>query len=349
MKRTPGRASLEESADKEASGGTLRIRWRGCAASGAYGRATCRAGAAAPRGTLAAMALGGELLRVRVEDGVAFATIDHPPINLLTLALFGELSRFAAAVRDDPDVRVVVLRSDVPDFFIAHFDVEAILEFPTEGPAPRATRVEENPFHALCELFRTMPKATLAEIGGRVGGGGSELALSFDMRFGALGRTVINQPEVAIGILPGGSGTQRWPRLVGRSRALEVILGCGDLDAAAAERWGVLNRALPPEELRPFVEQLARRIARFPPAAVAAAKQAVLAAEPDPSPGLLLEGHLFQELLRTKQAAAAMRAFLAAGGQTREGELRLARLAGGLSAGGDPSVGPTAPTDDRSS
>ena len=87
----------------------------------------------------------------------------------------------------------------------------------------------------MCERFRSMPKAVIAEIGGRVGGGGSELALSCDMRFGARGRTVINQPEVALGILPGGSGTQRLPRLVGRGRALELILGCDDLDAESAE------------------------------------------------------------------------------------------------------------------
>jgi enoyl-CoA hydratase/carnithine racemase len=273
------------------------------------------------------MVASGEWLHVRVEEGVAFATIDHPPINLMTLPLFGELARFAEAAAEDPAIRVVVLRSAVPDFFIAHFDVEAILGFPTEGPPRKASRVDENPFHAMCERFRTMPKATLAEIAGRVGGGGSELALSFDMRFGALGRTVVSQPEVAIGILPGGSGTQRWPRLVGRGRALEAILGCGELDAATAERWGYLNRALPPEDLRPFVESLARRIASFPPAAVAAAKQAVLAAEPDPAPGLLLEGHLFQQLLRTPEAPAAMRRFLAAGGQTREAELHLAELA----------------------
>jgi enoyl-CoA hydratase/carnithine racemase len=267
-----------------------------------------------------------ERLRVRVADGVAFATLANPPLNLLTLALFGELARFAAEVERDPAVRVVVLRSDDPDFWIAHFDVEAILAFPTERPAERGKRVSDNPFHALCERFRTMPKATLAEIGGRVGGGGHELAMSCDMRFGALGGTVINQPEVALGILPGGTGTQRLPRLVGRGRALELILGCEDLDAATAERWGLLNRTLPPAELRPFVERLARRIASFPAAAVAAAKRAVLAAEPDPEAGLLDESFGFQQLLRRDEAQRAMRRFLERGGQTRAGEQRLGAL-----------------------
>ena len=104
----------------------------------------------------------------------------------------------------------------------------------------------------------------MAKIAGRVGGGGAELSASLDMRFGAIGRTVVNQMEVALGILPGGTGTQRLPRLVGRGRALEMVLGCDDVDAVTAERWGYLNRALPPDELDPFVDRLARRIASFP-------------------------------------------------------------------------------------
>ena len=267
-----------------------------------------------------------ERLRVEIEAGVATATLANPPLNLMTLPLFGDLARFSAEVAADDSVRAVVLRSDDPEFWIAHFDVEAILSFPIDPPAQRAKQVDDNPFHAMCERFRCMPKAVIAEIGGRVGGGGSELALSCDMRFGARGRTVINQPEVALGILPGGSGTQRLPRLVGRGRALEIILGCDDLDAESAERFGYLNRALAPGELRPFVTKLARRIASFPAPAIAAAKRAVLAAEPDWSAGLLDEGFGFQQLLRTPEAQRAMRRFLERGGQTRAGELRLGAL-----------------------
>jgi enoyl-CoA hydratase/carnithine racemase len=262
-------------------------------------------------------------LAVRVERGVAIASFASPPINLITLELMGELLRFAHQAAADPAVRAVVLRSDVPGFWLAHFDVAAILRFPTDGPSALAERVEENPYHGLCELLRTMPKATIAEIGGRVGGGGAELAMSCDMRFGALGQTIVSQPEVALGILPGGTGTQRLPRLVGRGRALELILGCDELDAATAERWGWLDRALQATELRPFVDRLARRIASFPAPAIAAAKRAVLAAEPDWKPGLLLESHLFQQLLRTPEAPARMRRFLELGGQTPEVEREL--------------------------
>src|SRR5262245_62514728 len=273
-----------------------------------------------------------ERLRLRVEKGVAFVTLANPPLNVMTLPLFGELARLSVEIAADDAVRALVLRGDDPDFWIAHFDVEAILGFPIDSPAERAKHVDDNPFHAMCERFRRMPKAVIAEIGGRVGGGGCELAISCDMRFGARGRTIISQPEVALGILPGGSGTQRLPRLVGRGRALELILGCEELDAATAERWGYLNRALPEGELRPFVDRLARRIASFPASAIALAKRAALASEPAWDPGLLEESHLFQVLLRTPEAPVLMRRFLELGGQTREVERRLGELAGELSA-----------------
>jgi enoyl-CoA hydratase/carnithine racemase len=131
---------------------------------------------------------------------------------------------------------------------------------------------------------------------------------------------------VALGILPGGSGTQRLPRLMGRARALEVILGCDDVDAALAERWGYLNRALPPAELGPFVERLAYRIASFPAEAIALAKAAVAAAEGPTREGLLEEAHLFNRTLANPETRARMEQFLAAGGQTREVELDLGRL-----------------------
>jgi enoyl-CoA hydratase/carnithine racemase len=263
---------------------------------------------------------------VKVDGGVAFATISNPPINIITLELSGELMQFAQEVAKDEAIRAVVLRSDDPDFWLAHFDVAAIMDFPTDGVAPLNQGVNDNWYHAMCETYRTMPKATIAEINGRVGGGGSELAMSCDMRFGALGKTIINQPEVALGILPGGTGTQRMPRLIGRGRALEVILGCDDLDAATAERWGYLNRALAPAELRPFVDRLARRIASFPAPAIAAAKRATLASDASWERGLIEESHLFQVLLRTREAPVAMKKFLASGGQTREGERQLGKL-----------------------
>jgi enoyl-CoA hydratase/carnithine racemase len=275
-----------------------------------------------------------ELVDVVVEGRVARVTIDAPPVNVITLPLLAELRAALSALAADDEVTVVVLRSADPDFFLAHFDVEVILSVPVEGEAAR--RDELGSFSRLCELVRTMPKVTICEVAGRVGGGGAELAASCDLRFGALETFVLNQMEVPLGIIPGGTGTQRLPRLVGVGRALEIVLGGIDVDAGTAERWGWLNRALPAAELHDHVERLAGRIASFPPTAVALAKRSVRNAEDLPlGEALLEEAHLFAQALRDPSARARMRAFLAAGGQTREVERRVADVVVGLTEGGD--------------
>lgn len=276
-----------------------------------------------------------ELVDVVVAEGVATATVDAPPINVITIPLLAELHACFADLAADDGVTVVVLRSADPDFFLAHFDVGAILAAPTAGEAVR--REELGSFSRLCELARTMPKATICEIDGRVGGGGAELAASCDMRFGSREAFTLNQMEVPLGILPGGTGTQRLPRLVGSGRALEIVLGGIDVDADTAEGWGWLNRALPSTELRDHVDRLARRIASFPPGAVAKAKRSVRNAELLPlRESLLEESHLFAQTLRDPAAQRRMRAFLEAGGQTRDVELRVAEVVAGLDGEGEP-------------
>lgn len=264
-----------------------------------------------------------QTIRLDVADGVAVAVIDNPPVNVMTAPLFRDLRNLPGHVENETDARVLVLRSANPDFFIAHFDVEAILTFPVDGPAERPT--ELSGFHVMCEQYRTMDIPTICEIAGRVGGGGAELSASCDMRFGTEATTLC-QMEVPLGILPGGTGTQRLPRLLGRGRAMEIVLGGDDIDGATLERWGWLNRALAAEELSGFVDNLARRIAGFPPEAVARAKASVLAAGPDPTEGMLNEAFLFQETLRFPGAQERMHAFMANGGQTPDGELRVGAL-----------------------
>jgi enoyl-CoA hydratase/carnithine racemase len=257
-------------------------------------------------------------LRVDVGGGIARATIDHPPINLLDLALIVELDRFGREVEADDSVRVVILDSADPEFFVAHADVTLIQALPADDTT---LHTELSGFHAMVDRFRTMPKATIAVVAGIARGGGSELALSFDMRFGAIGKTLFAQPEVLVGIIPGGSGTQRLHRLAGRGRALEIVLGCDDIDAETAALWGLVNRALPPVELPGFVDALAARIASFAPNAIARAKAAVDAALPDPTDGLRAEDQLFRACLGDPEAHRRMAAFMSAGGQTREVEL----------------------------
>lgn len=264
-------------------------------------------------------------LATRKDNHILYTTISNPPVNVMTAELYMELVAFSAEVEKDDSVKVVVFESADPDFFIAHFDVEVLLSMPIDAPAERS--LEPNPFHEMCERMRCMPKATIAKIAGRVGGGGSEFSASCDMRFGLLGKTKVNQMEVALGILPGGTGTQRLPRLVGRGRAMEIVLGSDDIDAETAEKWGYLNRAFASQEaLDQHVDHLAQRIASWPAEAIALAKQSVNNAEMPLSEGLAEESFLFQQTLRTEAAQKHMRKAMELGAQTREGELMMGDL-----------------------
>ena len=264
-----------------------------------------------------------ETVQCSLQDGVLTATINNPPCNVMTLALYQDLVKFTAEVEADPAVKVVVLDSADPDFFIAHFDVELLLRVPIDSPAVKQT--ELNDFHKMCSRMRTMPKATIVKLA--AGGGGNEFASCCDMRFGINGQTIINQMEVALGILPGGSGTQMLPRLIGRGRALEVMLGSDDIDAQTLERWGYLNRAFDSgAALDEFVDALARRIAGWRAEAIALCKQSVNNHELEIEAGLAEEEYLLQQTLRTDGAQENMRAAMALGAQTRAGELRMGAL-----------------------
>src|SRR6202451_3547507 len=209
--------------------------------------------------------------RFAFESGVAFVSIDNRPIHLLDEALSAEFDRLGRELEVDDGIRVVILQSALPDFFIAHSGLSRVGAAAKTVSHTRSFRLTQ----VIGERFRNMPKVTIAKIEGRARGGGSEIALAVDMCFAALGKAIFGQPEVAVGLVPGGGSTQRLPRLIGRGRALEVLLGCNDLSAELAERYGYINRALPADELTPFVEKLAHRIASFPVHAIAHAKAAV--------------------------------------------------------------------------
>jgi enoyl-CoA hydratase/carnithine racemase len=268
-----------------------------------------------------------ESLKVSTDRGVAFVTIDNPPINLFDVVLISDLDRLGSEMAVDDDTKVIVFESADPEFFIAHADVTLIQALP-EGESDSPD--EPNLFQKMVDRYRTMPKVTIAKIEGRARGGGSEFALSLDMRFAAIGKALLAQPEVALGIIPGGGGTQRLPRLMGRGRALEVILGCADFDAELAERYGYVNRALPSAEIGPFVDELARRIASFPGQAIALAKQAINGCEVDVHDGLCTEAGLFNRTLADPEAREQMQRFMDSGGQTRNVELNLESLIAGL-------------------
>jgi enoyl-CoA hydratase/carnithine racemase len=258
------------------------------------------------------------LLHVTARGGICRATIDNPPINLLDVPLIEEIGRLTRELAADDEVRVVIVDSADPEFFVAHADVELIMGLPIDDTS---RHVELSPFHAMTERFRTLPQATIAVIEGICRGGGSEFVMACDMRYAALDGARFGQPEVAVGIIPGGGGTQRLPRLVGRGRALEVILGGMDVDAATAEAWGYVDRALPVDDLHRFVDTLAARIAAAPASAIACAKRAVDAALGDVETGLRAEDQLFREALARPEARQMLQAIIDAGAQTREFEL----------------------------
>jgi enoyl-CoA hydratase/carnithine racemase len=266
-----------------------------------------------------------EPIRITRERGIAHVTIDAPPMNLLGGPLLGALIGLIEALEQDASTRVAVIRSADPDFFIAHGDVASITTVPMES-VPEAA--ELNFVHQAFERFRRLPQITIAQIEGYARGGGSEFCLACDMRFAARGKAVFGQPEIALGILPGAGGTARLTRLVGRARAAEIILGGDDFSADDAERYGWINRALPPAELTAFVEGLARRIASFPALALREAKRTIQSvADGGIESDLLVEQRAFDRLMGDPRSERVprMERFLARGVQTREGEPRLAR------------------------
>lgn len=250
-------------------------------------------------------------------NGVAQIVFDNPPLNLVTPTMIQELNHLLEALRTDDQIRVVTFDSANPDFFIGHADLNLFLGS-RDGVPPKSNTL--NPLQSLLETLRTLPQATIAVLDGRAVGICPEFLTSCDMAF-ASERSVLMQFEVAMGVLPGATGSQRLPRLLGRMRALEVILGCDEITADTAERYGLINRALPAEELRPFAMRLAKRIATFPAYAIALNKVAVDAADHLPiGLGLLEETHALNQTLVSGEAQRRMKAFLDMGAQTVEFE-----------------------------
>ncbi|NKI15839.1 enoyl-CoA hydratase/isomerase family protein [Spongiibacter sp. KMU-166] len=259
-----------------------------------------------------------ECFKVTVNDHIATVTIDYPPINLMDLRMIKALYALAKLLSVDEALRVIIFRSADPDFFIAHADLNLLLHTQDNPLDPERLNLINKTF----EMFRTMPKVSIAQIEGQAYGGGSEFALALDMRFAAIGKTRLGQPEVALGIIPGGGGCTRLPELVGRGRALEILLGCETYSAEKAERYGYINQALPADSISETVDALARRIASFPSEAIAAVKRSI-----NIKPEWTIEKRLIEEQKHYTAAASSNEArqrillALAAGLQQRDIEL----------------------------
>lgn len=205
-------------------------------------------------------------IRTRQEGGVLFATLDAGPLNLIGVDLVRDLVSLVDTLYTDPrDVRVVVIDSASPDFFSAHVDLTAVPQYTAE--AAKAGGPGDASLGMFLHKLARVPVITIAKVRGRARGGGNELALACDMIFASRENAVFAQFETGTGALPGAGGIQHLTRRLGRTRAIEAIVGADDFDADLAERYGWINRALPDAELDGFVARLAQRIAGFLPRA----------------------------------------------------------------------------------
>jgi len=205
-------------------------------------------------------------------------TFNHPPINLFDDNTVPQLEHLLDLMEAEPDLKVVVFDSADPDFFIAHFS-------PAAGYKNLTTRKDNGhfPWTEITGRLSRLPAVSIAAVRGRAGGGGSEFALACDIRFASRERAVFAQLEVGTGLLAIGGAIERLPQLMGRGRALEVLLGSDDFDADLAERYGWINRAIPDAEFEAFVEGFAQRIASFDGQSLRETKRLVGLRAPGPS------------------------------------------------------------------
>ncbi len=255
-------------------------------------------------------------------------TLDNPPFNIFGPETIPQLNEVITALESDPLVKVVVFDSAVPGFFLTHYDFVPPLSKST-GLAAGPTGLHPLP-DMLVRLSRA-PVVSISSIRGRATGVGSELALASDMRFASREKAILSQWEVGAALVPGGGPMARLPRLMGRGRALEVLLGAEDIDGDLAERYGYVNRSLPDEQLDGFVDALATRIASFDKKAIADTKRLVDFASLPPDPEIAAGWNAFIDSVQRPPAQAKIKQLMSLGLQTNSDvETRLGHYTGTL-------------------
>src|SRR3989449_1090571 len=246
-----------------------------------------------------------------IEETAAYWRIlfENPPFNIVDATIFEGLQDLLARMDASPSLRVVVFESANPEFYLAHFDLTGKTGNITTAVGPSGLPILMDTFVRLTKS----PVVSIAKIRGCVRGVSSEFVLACDMRFASREKTLLGQPEVGVGVNPGGGATERLPLLVGRGRALEIVLGANDFDGETAERYGYVNRALPDAELDGFVDVLARRIASFDRRPIAAAKNLINQVSLPSADRLLDALSAFQTALTWPEAQQRIQALLKGG------------------------------------
>jgi enoyl-CoA hydratase/carnithine racemase len=258
-------------------------------------------GSAAEQGAKKEVGAKQQFKITRVTPEYWRVTIDHPPFNIYGPESMPQLNDVVTQIEKDPKLRVVVFDSAVPGFFLTHYDFIPPLELTTSMPNG-STGLPPLP-DMLVRLSRS-PVVSIVSIRGRATGVGSELSLACDMRFASREKAVLSQFEIGAGFVPGGGPMARLPRLVGRGRALEILLSGNDINGELAERYGYVNRALPDAELDKFVDTLARRIATFDKESIGEIKHLVNVASLPPDKDI---GAEWDRFIASVQRPAAQR------------------------------------------
>ena len=240
------------------------------------------------------------------EDGIGFITLDNPPANSYDQAFMEELGRATVGAADDASGKVIVVRSASPKFFSAGADVKTFAEQEAEDSAAMVEVA-----HQSLGRIASIPKIFIALVQGHALGGGLEVALACDLRFGARGSYKLGVPEVTLGLLPGNGGTQRLPRLIGLSRALDLMITGRTISPGQAHAFGILDRLLPAAEAEAMTLEYARRLADGATEAIGAIKQAAYEGmELSLEDGLARERELVARLFRSQDAREGLTAFV---------------------------------------
>ena len=255
-------------------------------------------------------------LEVKREGGVATCTLSNPPNHTLNSNGVQELGVLLDELEQDRALRVLILTGGGEGVFVAHYEVAelaASAEQQSQQPAGAPSEIDPgrlHAFHRVCLRLERLPAVTIAAINGNAAGGGCELTLACDFRLMADGPFGYGLPETSVGIIPGAGGTQRFARLLGTARALDLILHGRILAPGEAHELGLIHRLFPPETFREQALEFARNVASRAPIALAAAKEAIRrGAQTTLEDGLAVEQECFARTMRSRDAAGAMRAW----------------------------------------